>query len=163
MAYIDNSETAKELNDAIRGNANTNLPPKILANQIIPVIDINPKHGRRANIVAGTVKTTSGSQTVYTTPANKDFYLTTVSYALIKDVACDMATGFSTITCTVDGASSNLIVQPIITLTAQNQVITISFPNPIKVDRNTLISFGGTYAAGVCVRSASITGYTVEP
>jgi len=162
MAYIDNSETKRELDEAIRGNANTNLSPTSLANQVVPVININPKANRRANIVRNINLTASGAGTIYTIPSDKDFFLCSIGVGLVKDVACDVATGRVVVVAVIDGATVQILGIPTITLTAQQSDVAINFSTPIKLDRGTQISITGTYAAGVMSRNAYVSGFTVE-
>jgi len=129
-----------------------------VAEYIQPVLQIQNK----INIVRGNRTTATGSLSVFTTPTDKDFYLTSLSAGMIKDVACDSATGRYDITAVIEGVSQILDAIPIIALTAQNAMISRSFHVPIKIDRGTAFAFTGTFAAGVCVRTISITGYTVE-
>ena len=164
MAYIDNSDTKKEINDAIRGNAVSNLAPTQLANQVIPVIDVNPKALRRSNI-ARTASTSGASTTIYTTPADKDFFLVGANFSFIKDATSDIATNAALqLRCIIDGLTTAILNHAVITLTAQSGNISISFPFPLKIDRNTAISlFRASTTAGVTVIAGSIVGYTVEP
>lgn len=129
---------------------------------VVPVIDVNPKHARVCNIVKANSRITTGSSTVYTTPATQDFFLSTATLSMVKDAACDQATGIIGFTAVIDGATVQLLQFPVITLTAQQYNQTIEFPIPIKIDRNTGITSTGTYAAGVMARSFQITGYIVD-
>lgn len=161
MAYIDNSETKKELNDAIRGNAVSNIAPTQLANQVIPVINVNPKDYRICNINKTTVATNSTSAVIYTTPADKDFFITACSLTVIKDATSTST--LSRIKLTIDGAEASILPITTLTLTAQDSAFSISFPNPIKIDRDSIISItNSTNVANISTR-ASIHGYTVEP
>ena len=164
MAYIDNTDTKKEMNDAMRGNAVSNIAPTKINDSVQPVININPKDYRRCNIVRGQTLGTSGTTTaIYTTPSDKDFYLCNYSLSIIKDATCDIASGAITASITVDGASRIIAGIAVLTTTAQNSVITVSFNSPIRLDRNTSVSLTGTFTVGSLQRTHSIVGYTVEP
>jgi len=117
---------------------------------------------RYANIVRRVGSTTTGSATVYTTPADKDFYLTGIQVSFIKNATCDVASGPLRYTATVEGVSQGIISLALLTLTAQDQNAFVSFETPIKVDRNTAITTSNTFTAGAFVRECCITGYTVE-
>jgi hypothetical protein len=165
MAYIDQTQTKKEIEDAIRGNSVSNVAPSKVSDDVQLVLNVNPKDYRRCNIVKGAIKSSTGNLTVYTIPADKDFFLTSISAGFIKDAANDMATGDIYFSCVIDGSITQLIRFPILTLTAQNAHTSLNLTTPIKIDRNSsiIISAVGGYTAGLMVRSCSITGYTVEP
>lgn len=128
----------------------------IIADVIQPVVQINPI----SNIVRSNSSTTTGSTTVYTTPSDKDFYLTSLQYCYMKDAAND-ATSIGVNT-TIQGVLQNLVFIRTITTTASQDVVNISFPYPIKIDRGVAVSIYGTFTAGNLYRSLVITGYTEE-
>lgn len=136
-----------------------NLPDEV--GDLVAIIPITPV----IDIVATATRTTSGAATVYTTPSDKDFYLTALIFTLTKDATCDMATGAVAVTAFLP---TNATAQPIashnaFTLTAQDKIIEISFPIPIKLTRGTLIALGGnTFTAGTCYRGVTVYGYTEE-
>lgn len=137
----------------LKGQAPTNE----VSDEVVPVVIIE----RNTNIVRSFDQTNSaGSGVVYTTPTDKDFYLTGGSLGVIKD-----ATSTSTATVlivTIDGVTRNIGVIPSITLTAQSEVVPLNILKPIKLDRGTNISlFNGTAVANIKA-SATIHGYTVE-
>lgn len=117
---------------------------------------------RYANIVRDVNSTSTGSITAYITPADKDFYLTSLCLSYSKNVTCDVATGRVPINVLVEGASRAVCAIACLTLTAESNVIFVEFKRPIKVDRNTSITCGATFTAGAMSRSIQLTGYTVE-
>lgn len=103
----------------------------------------------------------ASASTIYTAPTDRDFYLTGYSFSIIKDAACDTATGTIAIQCVVNGATKSVAVLRHLVTTAQNQSYCDDLSIPIKVDRGSIISISGvTYTAGAFGRSASIRGYT---
>jgi len=132
MAYIDNSETKKELNDAIRGNCVSNIATNKLSDTIVPVIDINPKLLRRSNVVKSGVLTNATTSTIYTVPSDKEFYLVAAALAFIKD-ATATTTKIAINVTTDDGLTGDVLAVPSITLTASTGEISNSFPAPIKI------------------------------
>ena len=161
MAYIDNTDTKKEMNDAMRGNAVSNIAPTKINDSVQPVININPKDYRRCNIIKRASALNSTSATIYTTPTDKDFYLVGATLSLIKDATSTST--YSALDVTINGARGEIIYIPTITLTAETQSLSISLPFPILVDRNTTIRvLNGTNVANI-TSSGTIVGYTVEP
>jgi len=118
----------------------------------VAIIPITPF----ANICKSASTTTSAA--IYTTPADKDFYLTSCSLSGAKAVG-DSGTS-AVVAVTVSGLVANVLLIAGITLTADAQSVAIAFPVPIKVDRGTAINcnIGGTWTS---VRAA-IQGYTEE-
>lgn len=119
---------------------------------------------RCANIIKATTSTgTSG--TLWTTPGDKDFYLLSAEFSIVKDAACDIATGGGPLLqAVVDGVGLPLHRIPVVTLTFQNQSVVVSIPYPgLKIDRNTAIQHSrGATTAGNIVMSSVVIGYTVE-
>lgn len=160
MAYIDNSDTKKEMNDAMRGNSVSNIAPTKIADIVQPVININPKDYRRCNIVRSNNAANNTSATIYTTPLDKDFYLVSSSLFVIKDITATSTS--SDIRVVVEGVTNSIIAISGITLTPQANGQTISFSSPIKIDRGTNITVINSTNVANIKASGTIIGYTVE-
>lgn len=161
MAYIYNSELSKELIEGARiATAKDNIPTQI-ADKVVPVMEVNPKLLRRANIIRSANAINSTGATVYTTPTDRDFFLTSVHLSVIKDVtATSQNTELDFVT--DDGIQQYAFVINGITLTPQNEVIDQQLNPPIKLKRGTNISLvNGTNVATIRTH-ATITGYTVD-
>jgi len=119
---------------------------------------------RVTNICKTNTRTSSGSATVYTTPTEEDFFLTSATLSVVKDATCDDATGqTASIAVIIGGGSQTLMAISGLVTTATAQTLSLSFNPPIKVDRASNISVSGnTYTAGLKSRSASITGFTTQ-
>lgn len=161
-ARIYNSDASRAL-IAGAGLTGADVVPQELAEKALPTIDMTPDFHRVTTISAGSTATSTGNGTVYTTSANKDTYITNITYNMIKDVACDVATGNIAVTANVDGISKNIILISTITLTAQTYSISIPFKNPLKLGRNTTILMTGAFTAGVMVRSCTVQGFETNP
>jgi len=149
MPEITNSETIQEIVKGARLQSADGVP-RILSNQIVPVMECNPKLLRRTNIVKASTGT--GTATIFTTDANRDFYVTAVYLSYSKAVADAGAT--ARIDTTIDGATVTLIRLAGVTLTAERDSLSLSFPFPIKVDRNVIFQVAlsntfGNACAGV--------------
>lgn len=162
MAQIHNSDLFKEVRDGIKAQQLRDIIPNQLADKIVPVMEVNPKLFRRCNITRGVSKTTSGTQTIYTTPSDREFYLVGIMGGLAKDAVCDVATGRIQISAIINGDTQSIMDLPVLTLTAQSLTNSISLSDPIKVDKNTAIVISGTFTAGAMSRTGTIIGYTVE-
>lgn len=105
---------------------------------------------------------TGGNATIYTTPTDEDFYLTSCSVA----IDASAGTGSSVlIRATIGGAVQNIIyaasdfgagLNEVSPATGSNNM---TFPFPIKIDRNTAIEI---VEASGDVGFATIAGYTVS-
>jgi hypothetical protein len=163
MAYIDNSDLKKEINDAIRGNSVSNIAPSVVGQQVIPVFETNPKLLKEVTVYSLTSSSTGGN--FVTTPAvstGKFFYITHALFHILKDAVCDLSTANAStgINFTLDGKSTYICRPATITLTAQDSILEVDFVNPIKVDAGTTISgIRGATSAGVCVVTGEIAGF----
>lgn len=163
MAIIYNTDLSKELKEGAKLQQLRDIIPSQLADKVVPVMEVNPKLLRRTNLIKSNIRSTSGNHSIYTSPATgQDVFLETFTISMIKDVICDAATGSFNVNITVDGATIDVFRLPIITLTAQSSSIVLTLPHPVKIDRNSSVLMTGTFAAGVCVRSLSCTGYIVD-
>lgn len=118
---------------------------------------------RRCDFVKQGGRATTGGGTIATTPADKDTYLVGLHFSFSKNAACDIASGNIRVTAVIDGLTVNIASFAVLTLTAEQGSDYFPFTVPIKIDRNTTISFAAdSYTAGLMSRSASVHGYTVE-
>lgn len=165
MATINNSDLFKELKEGIKLQQLRDVIPSQLADKVVPVMEVNPKLLRRTNLIKSQSATANSNTTIYTTPTDKDFFLTNFVMQGIKDAVCDMATGqFFYLTVVIDGATTSLAPVSGITLTAQSERVVVVLAHPLKIDKGTniILARGGAFAAGVFSRSATIMGYLVE-
>ena len=104
------------------------------------------------------VNTTSG--TIYTTPSDKSFYLTSASLSSIRDASATAV--LFRITYYQNGVEKTLLAHSGITLTAASKDTTLSMINPILVDKNTVIAVKSNLSTGNFRCDATIQGYTEE-
>lgn len=125
-----------------------------LGNKIIPVIDINKPI---VNVVVSASTATTGTATAYTTPTDKDFYLTGAVLSFQADATADNTSVF--FTATINGVGTPIVNFRKLTTTATTQAIPITFSEPIKIDRNTNITYTSAFTVGACARSINLYGY----
>lgn len=99
----------------------------------------------------------TGSNTIVPA-ADKDFYITSMSISIAK-TAAETGSG-AVISATIDGVSTQILEIRGITLTADAQTATIALSYPLKVDKNTAVTFVVTGAMSAA--SAVVTGYYEE-
>lgn len=160
MATLYNSDLTTEMRDVGKIQISRDAIPNQMADKVVPVIDVNPKHARITNIAKCTTQTAYGDVTLYTTPTNKDFFLTGFTINYQKDVVSDNAA--LDLYVTIGGAVTKIFGFKPITLTVGQESATYTFLNPMKLDKGTTITFTGAGTVGVLGRGASIYGYLVE-
>lgn len=144
-ARIFNSKQGDFLSDEVTGPiANIQIKPRI-------------------RVLAVASNTSSGSGTIYTTPADKDTYITGVIFSFVKNAACDTALGVAAVQTTIDNLSGrHLASLAMDTLTAERDTVSVRFDD-LKIDRNVVVQFSSkTFTAGTMLRVCTIFGYTVE-
>ena len=154
MVRINNSDLMTELRDVAKIQVASDIIPNVLSNQVVPVIDVNPKHARKINVV----RYVTSASAAYTTPTDKDFFLMGFNMSFSKTVANDGAN--LTLTGYVDGVVQNIGTLAGITLTAERAEMSQSFPIPIKIDRGTALTFA--VGATMATVRGTIFGYLVE-
>jgi hypothetical protein len=154
MAYIDNSETKRELNDAIRGNAVSNVPSNQLSNFVQPVINVNPKDYQITNIISARAST----GVHFLSSATEKTYITGV---MLSGSSETVGNNYATVLVTPFGGTSTTVcaIHCLVNagLTSQNDSIFVQFRDPILIQPSTNISLSvtGTLTA---VRS-TVFGY----
>lgn len=158
MTYsIRNSEPVKQLVEQFQ------LQPGFVSPQggttIVPVMETHSKLVRNPDIVRHVAPTATGTNTILAAVASKVFVLKTATLSFSKDSTCDIATGTITLSGTVDGGTRHILALPVITLTAERDVVNQVWPAGLELDSNSALTVTGTFTLGVCVRASNITGY----
>lgn len=123
---------------------------------ITPTIEIEPK----TNIFKTAATTNATSTTIYTTPADKDFYLTNINISLAKDVTS--TSGYSALRGFISGVNMFLLTLRTLTLTPQIANESLNLKYPLKLDRNTIITLVNETNVANITSSAEIYGYLEE-
>jgi len=149
MVQINNSFLTKELVDGANIQVSREQPPTQLAEKVVPVMEVNPKLLRYVNLIKESGSSTTGNTTIWTTPTDRETYITAAFLAFAADVTADST--LYTLTCIVNGVAKALLTHRKITLTAGRDTSSISFPIPIKVDKGTNIVLTQTFTAGTSI------------
>lgn len=157
---IQNPDAAQAIRDQAKLTLTEGFPQNLLPN-VQPVMDMTPRNHRLVNSFNAATKTTSSSSdTVFTTPTDRDLYITQVIFGFVKDAACDTASGAATLRVTSGGQAKTIAALPVLTLTAQDSRVVMNFNPPMKADRNTNCTMvQGTFTAGAFVRVTEVIGY----
>lgn len=161
---IYNSDLTRSIVEATRLQSGVDSIPSELADRVIATIETNPKLLRDTTLIKNTSISTTGNQTIFTSSATRDTFITGILLTATKDATCDVAIGqsFASIFTTINGATTTLAAFSGLTLTAQDKEIFIDFDKPLKIDKNVAVSIGGgAYTVGLNARAATIYGYEI--
>ncbi len=166
MAKIYNSDVTKGLATNAGIQQNVDKTPNELAEKIVPTFETNPillKFTEFSDYRSYTA-TLGSSVTMKTTSSIKRTFLTAASIAIVKDAANDKSTGAFFITVTPKGgASTRILVVPVLVTTAQDVRDTIYFNPPLELEKNTTIEIPSfSYAAGTASFTAGFKGFELE-
>lgn len=157
MVSINSTDAIQRFVDDARLQSSQGVPTN-LNNSVQPVFEINPRLTRYADIVKYALLSNATAANMYAnTPTDKDFLITGAQLTWIRDATA--TTTQISINIPIGGAAVNLLTVPGITLTAGQGSISLSFPTPIKVDRNGLIRVVSGTNVGNFVAHAVVYGY----
>jgi len=160
MATINNSDLKKELIDGAKIQLSVDNVPGELAKSVVPVMEVNPKLLRTCNIVRNCYSYDTGPATVYTTPTDKDFFLTNAVFSSEDDVTSDSTSPRMEVV--IDKQTQILLSFRKISGTATSKTMALNFNSPIKLDRGSVIQISRIVTVGVSIINGTIVGYTVE-
>ena len=153
-----------EIREAIKRLLNlemyTDKVPAEIEDRLQLVLDVSPFKNKISNINVSGAATNSTSTTLLTTATDKDTYVTAVSLSIIKDVTATSV--FSGINVVINGAVIYLTRIPGITLTVQQDSMSVSFPYPIKLDRGTGITLANSTNVANVSSYATVSGFTID-
>jgi len=156
MVEVENTEILNNLSEKTK-ISNTATLPRILNNSIQPVIEVGQNIDEY--FIENGASTTTANTVIFTTPANKDFYLTFAVLSLAKDNVSDNVISY--VQAVINGITTRIISIGSLTTTEIHQTIGIGF-HPIKLDRNSAITVVGSTTGGVIRKDASIMGFSVD-
>jgi len=160
MENIINDETVREVS-RILGNPVQNKP-LLDTSKIMLVAETNPKLTKYANVTSRASSTATGNTTLYTTPTDRDFYLTDINISISKNVTNDITACYVNVTPQEYPALRiiDLALQP---LTATDSInIQKSLTFPIKLQRGTTIVLVKTFTAGAGTFTGIVCGFTTD-
>lgn len=140
------------------------LNPKLgqqIASEVADILQPVIIVGNVVNVLPRVAVTTSGSATIFTTPVDKDFYLTGWNMTQTQDVVSDSTS--LDLRCILHGESARVIDEiEFQTLTAQSVQSHEELHTPILIDRATAITINNDFTVGTARKTANIRGFTVE-
>lgn len=155
MANINKSPIIQRVIEVLGIQAAKEGVPNVTADKIQPVVEVTPITNA---VYHREWTTTLDSSAILTTPStDTNFYITYAQLAITKDVACDNV--LASIYATINGVIVNILCIPTQTLTAGSHSVQLSFPKPIKLDKNTLVRISGAFTVGTMTKEGIIGGY----
>lgn len=130
--------------------------PDKLNSSVQPTFDLRERFTK--SIFTAT-STTTGTSTIVVANTQLDFYLTFIHLNYTKDAACDNTSVILKVY--INGNNINFITIRTTTLTAENGIINIPLPYPIKIDRNTNITLSNSFTVGTMTKAATIGGFYI--
>ena len=163
MARINRTDVIqKAVNDLALSQSSDKIPNETL-DKVQLTYSLNKKF---SSFVSYGSANTTGTMSLGTPAVSvgAETYLTGITASFAKDATCDLATG--SIGLSIIPAESNVATTilsfSVITLTAQNQTLSMSLPYPLKIKGGSAISFASTFSLGVLTRSLSAVGFTTS-
>ena len=163
MVRINNSDLSNELRDVAKIQVGADIIPNILSNQVVPVIDVNPKHARevdKANFAQLTGAATSAI--VLTVPLNRKTYISSYNISCKFSNLCTATYFRLRITTAKLGVTSTL--SQIINIAAQGTtgVICHDLFRPIELKEGSTITLETDVAEAAAVGCSSVLTYSVD-
>lgn len=158
MEQINNDATVQASSRTLGYPVQTK--PMLDTSKVILVSDVNPAHNRFCEIVRRQSAINSTGGTIYTTPSDRDFYLNSCFLSYIKDATSTSTT--SALSVVIGGATVNLIRFAQLTLTAATGSQGLSFPAPIKLDRNSAITISNSTSTANISCEGTISGFLAD-
>lgn len=158
MATITRGSVIQKTQDLLGLQSGSDQIPNQSANIVSPVIEVGPKFS--TIMKTNSASTSSNTTLIYTTPTDKDFYLTYACLSATKDAASDNTA--VSLFVSVDNSSSRVLFQEMQTLTATSFTNIANFNYPLKLNRGSQILLGGTFTVGTMNKRATIAGFIVE-
>lgn len=160
MATIYNSELTAELIQAGKLQVARDKIPSEIAEKVVPVIDVNPKHARICNLVKRQSIVNSASGIIYSVPSSKKTFICGYSLSVIKDVTS--TSDRSKINCYLPSGEAITIAEITgITLTPQEQTITATINPPLELQPGTNIDLTNSTNVANINTSGIIWGFEV--
>lgn len=141
---------------------NENIPGE-LADKVLPVIDITPRHHRLNTVLAtllGRTTTGTGVTVLAAQGATKEVYITGYTFANVQDATSDNTV--MSLTSTFGGVAKVFHRREKPTTTASVTDDFVSFPIPLKIDDNTAVTFTLAFTVGTSTSDVILFGYIVD-
>ena len=159
MVEIQSKEVIDKISDELKIQPALAIPRELDKN-IKLVYGVNPP--KISNVHKFKELLNGTTTTIFITPPDQDFFLTSMSLSMIKDV---VSTSIET------SIKGNIFGGPLIrllaiagiTVTAQNATINMTLPRPLLMERGNNIILTNSTGVAVIHSFCTINGFTVDP
>lgn len=160
MVQIQNTDAIRIIRDNARLSISEGFPTD-LGKTVVPVMDMTPALQRRLNLIRCTVKSTTGSATIFTTSTTERTFLCGVYQALSSDVTADGINSSISFTPQAEGITRSLFLCEKQPVTAGNVTGSIEFPIPLELSKGSTVTHSLSFTVGAMTVSTIFYGYTV--
>jgi len=157
MAQLKRSTIVNNISNVLGLQSSTDKLPVEVNDKLQAVVEVGVK---TSNLVRAATGATTSDVNIYTTPTDKDFYLTYFDFRAISDATADCST--LSIQVVIDGVTRALSRRYPVPATAQAIGFGSNLAYPLKIDRGTIISLNGTFTVGTFTKSGAIAGFILE-
>jgi hypothetical protein len=154
---MDNRTLKQDLIDECRLNVAYDSIPSTVIPSIQPVVLLEKKY---CDIVRTLNVTGATTGTIYTTPADKDFYLCNANLSVIKDATS--TSDNEALNVVIDGVAVALLRIASQTLTAQSEILSVNFNPPVKIDRSQNLTVTNSTDVANISTKATIIGFLLN-
>lgn len=164
MGTVHNSDTVEQVIRAAGVQTATEMPPRTLSNQIVPVMEVNPRLVKSLNIIRSGSLSNATSATVHTCHSTKETYLWAAQLTSVKDVTATTAGQAMKVTPFGDNTARNILTISALTLTAESpSSASIALFKPIRLKAGSTITITATTATGNVNVNGNVILEEVEP
>lgn len=161
MTVVRNSDTLRELREASQIQQASEPTPSSLHASIIPVMEVNPKLLRRTGVLCeSTRSTTANGVTLLAAKPAQDIFITAINCTNVQDATSDNTS--IGVQFYENGVQRYAYRRLKPTTTASATADQVRFNPPLRVDRNTALTFTGTFTAGTMTTTTTVFGYVVD-
>lgn len=159
MEKINNIDTIQEVQKAL-GYVPTKIP-KLDTRKVILTRDVTEDFHRTITKI-GVIdeNVTRNGVAIFTTSANKDTYVVSIGLQNMSDVTADNENILISATL-ASGKTQNILSMRKISLTTFSQSVRQDFPIPLKLARNSAVSFTNVFTVGASVTTGYIYYFEV--
>jgi len=158
MVQIQNTDAIKLIRDNARLSISEGFPQD-LGKTVVPVMDMTPNLQRFVNFLRNTVKTTTGTSTIFTLLEKTLLY--GVYMNLTADGANDGVSAAITVTMAGEGIGRTVLQLQKQMLTAGTVQQYVSFPVPIELQKGSSITHTLAFTVGTCSLVSTVYGSIV--
>ena len=160
MTDIQSKEVIDKISDELKIQPALVIP-RAISKDIQLVYNVNPK--RTINIVKKASSSTTGTTTIFTTPSDRDFFLTGFAMSVSCNVTADSTRYFVSATpFGIANVSIGEIEKQSVTALSHLHV-SKQYNFPMLIERSSAIVLSQTFTVGASFMVVNLEGFTTDP